>query len=94
MGAYAWCLEGMAEVVGAAKQADHAGRLWGTAGVFHAANGVPLPGLFYAAYDRYRAMTGIDLDAATFATGLVDGWAMTPEQAITYAVDVPNHVGG
>ena len=50
---------------------------------------IPLPPAYRAAYERDVAATRAQLDEATITAAWAAGRAMTPEQAIAYALRVP-----
>jgi predicted ATPase/DNA-binding CsgD family transcriptional regulator/transcriptional regulator with XRE-family HTH domain len=82
-------LEGLAGVAAAQGQPERAARLFGAAEAERTSVAMPLPPAYRAAYERDVAAAHAQLDEATFAAAWAAGRALTPEQAIAYALYVP-----
>ena len=79
---------GRAEAVAAARaQPEWVARLCGAAEALRAAIGAPLPPIDRAEYDRVVDAARATLREAAFAGALASGRALTPEQAVAYALD-------
>jgi len=82
-----WCLAGLGRVAVAQGQAEHATRLLGaTAALFEIYDPAMDP-IDRADYERSIGTARAHLDAATFDAAWAAGRAMTPEQAIAYALE-------
>jgi predicted ATPase/class 3 adenylate cyclase len=86
-----WCLAGLGRVALAQGQAEHAARLLGaTAALFEIFDPGAMDPIDRADYERAVAAARAQLDAATFDAAWAAGRAMTPEQAIAYALEGSN----
>jgi predicted ATPase/DNA-binding CsgD family transcriptional regulator len=85
----ALCLTGLAAVAAAEEQLVRAARLFGAAEAQHGQIGAFLVLAERITYDRSLAGLRARLNAATFAAAWAEGYAMTPEQALTAAEPVP-----
>jgi DNA-binding CsgD family transcriptional regulator len=75
-------LEGLAEVVAAQGEGARAARLWGAAEAMREEIHAPLPAVFRTEYERAVTATRTQLGEQAFAEAMVQGRAMTPEQAL------------
>jgi predicted ATPase/DNA-binding CsgD family transcriptional regulator len=82
----AWCLEGMADVAAAQKQPERAARLFGAAAALREVIGAPRPPAFRSYHERSLAAVRDRLGEENFAAAWEEGWAMTTQQAIDYAL--------
>lgn len=82
----ATCLEAWAVVYGAKSEGTRAARLYGAAEALRLAVGAPLPPADRPELERHLATARATLDAASWEAAWADGLAMTPEQAIEYAL--------
>jgi tetratricopeptide (TPR) repeat protein len=86
----AYCLEGLAVVANARGEAERSGRLIGAAEGLHEAVGVPVY-LYYkphrSRYERTVAAVRSQLGEEAFEEARAEGWAMTFEQAVAYALE-------
>ena len=82
------CLGIMASAAGARGSAKRAARLWGAAEALREEIGVPLQPEDRMVLDPYLATARSSLGEITWRTTLVEGRAMTPEQAIEYSLDI------
>ena len=82
------CLGIMASAAGARGSAKRAARLWGAAEALRKESGVPLRPEDRMVLDPYLATARSSLGEITWRTTLVEGRAMTPEQAIEYSLDI------
>jgi DNA-binding CsgD family transcriptional regulator len=81
------CLGIMASAAGARGSAKRAARLWGAAEGLREEIGVPLKLEDRMLLDPYLATARSSLGEIAWRTTLVEGRAMTPEQAIEYSLD-------
>jgi predicted ATPase/DNA-binding SARP family transcriptional activator/DNA-binding CsgD family transcriptional regulator/Flp pilus assembly protein TadD len=81
------CLGIMASAAGARGSAKRAARLWGAAEALREEVGVPLQPEDRMVLDPYLATARSSLGEIAWRTTLVEGRAMTSEQAIEYALD-------
>jgi predicted ATPase/DNA-binding SARP family transcriptional activator/DNA-binding CsgD family transcriptional regulator/Flp pilus assembly protein TadD len=81
------CLGIMASAAGARGSAKRAARLWGAAEALREEVGVPLQPEDRVVLDPYLATARSSLGEIAWRTTLVEGRAMTSEQAIEYALD-------
>ena len=81
------CLGIMASAAGARGSAKRAARLWGAAEALREEIGVPLQPEDRMVLDPYLATARSSLGEIAWQTTLVEGRAMTPEQAIEYSLD-------
>jgi predicted ATPase/DNA-binding SARP family transcriptional activator/DNA-binding CsgD family transcriptional regulator len=81
------CLGIMASAAGAQGSAKRAARLWGAAEALREEVGVPLQPEDRMVLDPYLATARSSLGEIAWRTTLVEGRAMTSEQAIEYALD-------
>jgi DNA-binding CsgD family transcriptional regulator/tetratricopeptide (TPR) repeat protein len=89
MGYQEWsaiCLEGLAAVAGAKEEAGRAARLYGAAEALRETMGAPLPPVERSDYDRKVTVVRAQLGEAAFAAAWGEGKAMTPEEAVEYAL--------
>ncbi|HEU5099031.1 MAG TPA: LuxR C-terminal-related transcriptional regulator, partial [Roseiflexaceae bacterium] len=84
----AYCVEGLAGVAGAWRQASRAARLFGAAEALREVAGIPLPPVLRADYERDIATVHAQLDEASFAAAWAAGRALPLEQAIAEALRV------
>jgi predicted ATPase/DNA-binding CsgD family transcriptional regulator len=82
----AWCLEGMAGLAVAREQSARAARLFGAARALRGTIGAPRPPAFRSYHDRNLATIRDRLGEAAFEAAFSEGRAMSPEQAIEYAL--------
>jgi hypothetical protein len=68
-------------------EAERAAQLFGAAEALRATMGVPRPPSEHRVYERNVAATSALLDRSTFATAWREGQAMSPEQAVAYALE-------
>lgn len=80
-------LEWLASVAGAQGQPARAARLFGAAQAIRDIQHWPLPANCVAEYERHVAVARAQLDEAVFAAAWTEGKAMTPDQAVEYALD-------
>ena len=87
----AYCLEGLAAVAVARGQSKHATRLLGAAERLRETVGVTVYNYRpdHALHERTAAAAHALLDEPTWAATWAEGRAMTPEQAVTYALGNP-----
>jgi non-specific serine/threonine protein kinase len=81
-----YCLEGLAAVASLRGQLPRAARLFGAAEALRAVTGSPLPPAQRADYEQRVAAVRAGLDTATCAAAWSEGAAMSPEQAMAYAL--------
>jgi non-specific serine/threonine protein kinase len=81
------CLGIMASAAGARGSAKRAARLWGAAEALREEIGVTLQAEVRMVLDPYLATARSSLGEIAWRTTLVEGRAMTPEQAIEYSLD-------
>jgi hypothetical protein len=86
-------LEGLAAVAGAQADGARALRLAAAAAAVREAIAIPLRPLEQAALDRWLAQAQRALSEAARTTAwaegwAAEGWAMSPEQAVAYALDI------
>ncbi|MGH3146635.1 MAG: tetratricopeptide repeat protein, partial [Rubrobacter sp.] len=79
-------LEGLAEVACARGNHERATRLFGAGEALHETIAAPLPPCERADYDRGVATARAGLDERSFDAAWTQGRAMTPEQAVEYAL--------
>ncbi len=77
------CLEALASAAGGMAEA---GRLFGAAAALRDAIGIPIPSSRRADYEADVAAVRAVLDDDAFAAAWAEGRAMTPEQAVAYAL--------
>ncbi len=82
----AFCLEGLAASVDPA-MAELAARLWGAAEALRDTIGAPLPLAERTQFEPFVTATRAHLGEARFAAAWMEGRAMTPDQAIGYALN-------
>lgn len=82
----AWCLAGLGSTAALGNQPERAARLWGAAERLRQAIGCRPAPAARATYERAVAAAR-PIDEATFAAAWAEGQAMTPEQAIAYALE-------
>jgi hypothetical protein len=82
-------VEGLAWVAGAQHQAERAVRLYGAAEAVREARGLLLNGERRARLQRRVRISGKALGEAQFMAAWTAGRAMTPDQAIAYALEAP-----
>ena len=82
------CLEGLATVSGA-KQGERAAHLFGTAQVLREAMSAARPATERADYERDVSDVRRKLGETAFSAAWADGRAMTLDEAIAYALEVP-----
>jgi predicted ATPase/DNA-binding CsgD family transcriptional regulator len=80
------CLEGLGRVAAARGELKRVARLCGAAAALREEIDAPLPPVARAEHDRTVAAARAALGEDTFATAWAEGWAMTPEWAIEYAL--------
>ncbi len=85
-------LTGLAVVESALGRAEHAAVLYGAAEALREALGIPPPPFIRDDYDRHVAAARQQLGDAEFAAAWQRGRALTPEEAIDYAVAQPSSV--
>jgi len=83
----AYCLEGFAGLAGARTQGARAARLWGAAEALRETISAPLPPADRPDYDRSMAAARAHLGEVPFAVAWEGGKAMTPDEAIEYALE-------
>ncbi|MDQ3496322.1 MAG: tetratricopeptide repeat protein [Actinomycetota bacterium] len=83
----AYCLEGFAGLAGARTQGARAARLWGAAEALRETISAPLPPADRPDYDRSMATARAHLGEVPFAVAWEGGKAMTPDEAIEYALE-------
>jgi tetratricopeptide (TPR) repeat protein len=83
----AWCLEGMAGVAVAQKRPERAARLFGAAEALRGAIAAPRPLGFSGYCERDLTAARDWLGVEAFENTRKEGWAMTPERAIEYALE-------
>ena len=83
----AWCLEGMAEVAVARRRPERAVRLFGAAEALRGAIGAPRPAGFSGYCERDLASARNALDEAVFEKAREEGWTMTQEGVVEYALE-------
>lgn len=85
------CLMGDASVNGLRGEPDRAARLWGAAEALGEAAAVPLLPAIDSLYDyeRHVAAARSQLGEEPFLAAWAEGRAMTPEQAVEYALEKP-----
>ncbi len=76
------CLEGLADVFVAQREAARAARLWGAAEALREAMGTPIPPVYRADYERSVAAARTKLGEQAFASAWAEGRTMTPEQVL------------
>jgi hypothetical protein len=79
-------LEGLARVDGAQGRGIRAAQLWGAAGALREAIHACLPPNERPRYERALAAAQAQLDPATWEAAWAAGQALTPEQAIAFAI--------
>jgi DNA-binding CsgD family transcriptional regulator len=82
----AWCLEGMAGVAATQMQSEQAARLFGAVAVLRDAIRAPRPPAFLALRERHLVAARDRLGDEVFEAAWAEGRAMSPEQAIEYAL--------
>lgn len=82
-------LEGLAREAGVRGQAERAARLFGAAAALRVALGAPRPLAECEDYEAHLLATGEQLGSKAFAAAWAEGWGMTREQAIAYALVEP-----
>jgi DNA-binding CsgD family transcriptional regulator len=82
----AMCLEGLAGLAGAEKEAQRAARLFGAAETLREAIGVPIPPADSPDYDRDVAAARSQLEEAEWEEAWAEGKAMTLEEVIEYTL--------
>jgi DNA-binding CsgD family transcriptional regulator len=82
------CLGIMASAAGARGSAKRAARLWGAAEALREEIGVTLQAEVRMVLDPYLATARSSLGEVAWRTTLVEGRAMTPEQAIEHSLDI------
>ena len=82
------CLGIMASAAGARGSAKRAARLWGAAEALREEIGVTLQAEVRMVLDPYLATARSSLGEIAWRTTLVEGRAMTPEQAIEHSLDI------
>ena len=83
----AFGLEMMATAAAAQGQIRRAARLWGAAEVLRESIGAPLPANERPDYNRQVTAAGSQLEEAAWLEAWTKGQAMTPEEAVVYALD-------
>lgn len=89
-----YCLLGVAGVAGARRRSNRAARLWGAAEALREAAGFsmsPFTRNVYD-YDGHLAAARAQLDAEAWDAAWAEGRAMTPEQAVEYALEEPSRI--
>jgi len=84
------CLEGLAGVACAQGHYEQAARILGAAEALRETTGVQRAPLWQADYDQCMGSTRAVLGEPAFAAAWAEGRAMTPEQAIEYALAASN----
>lgn len=80
------CLEGLAGIACSLRRSARAVRLYGAAEALRRAIGAPLPSSEHPAHERDASTLQAELGENAFADAWAEGQAMTPEQAIEYAL--------
>ncbi|MGI8552118.1 MAG: ATP-binding protein [Dehalococcoidia bacterium] len=80
-------LEALMQLAIAGRQPARAARLFGAAEALRAAGDAPLPPVSRARYDRLLAGVQDQLGEQAYLEAWSEGWAMTPAQAIAYALE-------
>jgi DNA-binding CsgD family transcriptional regulator len=88
------CLVGLGEVVAAQRQFAWAVQLWGAADALRDANGVPIPPVELADYERALSATRARLGERAFASAWTQGRAMAPEQVVAARGQKPTSSSG
>ena len=83
-------LEGLAAVAAAEQQPGRAGRLWGAAAAARQVLDDPLPPGDAAVYERWLAPARAHIGDGSWQAAVAEGWAMSLEQAIAYALEHAN----
>jgi DNA-binding SARP family transcriptional activator len=86
----AYCLEGLATVAGARGEAGRSARLFGAAQGLHETVGVPVWTYYNPDRSRYKSTMAdlrTRLGGPAYEAAFSEGLAMSPEQAIEYALD-------
>ena len=81
------CLEGLACLLGKKGSLERSARLFGAAERLREVTGVPLSQTERDFYDQFLAAVRRQVDTTRWDTAWAEGRAMTPEQAIEYALD-------
>jgi predicted ATPase/class 3 adenylate cyclase/DNA-binding CsgD family transcriptional regulator len=82
-------LEGFAVLAVAHRLPVRAAQLCGAAETLHNTIGITYTAIYHAEYDRAVALARAELGESLFTAAWAEGQAMTPEQAIAYALDQP-----
>jgi predicted ATPase/DNA-binding CsgD family transcriptional regulator len=88
----AYGLRGLSGVAAMRRQPARAARTWGAAEALSEATGLPLSPFdrSHPDYEGLLAVARSRLDAAAWETALAEGRAMTPAQAVEYALEPPS----
>jgi hypothetical protein len=88
-------LDSFASLAVAQGQAARAARLLGTAGAVRQASGVALASVYRQDfYDAIIAAVRAALDAGTLTAAWAEGQALSPDQAVAYALEPPEPPAG
>jgi predicted ATPase/class 3 adenylate cyclase/Tfp pilus assembly protein PilF len=83
----AWCLEGLASVDRLQGKEGRSARLWAAAEALRETIGSPLPPNMLPFHNQELTTLRNQLGDKVFEEALAEGWAMSMEQAIEYALD-------
>jgi len=82
------CLEVMAEVAGGLGEERRAARLWGAAGALREATDNPWVLFERRLHEPYLAAARSRMEESEWSEGWEEGWAMTLDEAVSYALEV------
>jgi DNA-binding CsgD family transcriptional regulator len=85
-GGIAECLEGLSGVAAAQEEPSRAVRLWSAAEAMREAIGAPPPPGHRSLYETYLSAVRARMDQAAWVAAWAQGRAMTPEEAVGYAL--------
>ena len=88
------CLEVMAEVAGGLGEDHRAARLWGAAGALRKATDNPWLLFERRLHQPYLAAARSRMEDADWTQAWEEGWAMTLDEAVSYALEGEQGGGG